>query len=854
MKRVELIHRGHVTAAGFIIDVPAIGQREARRRTLEMLDPADRLLLMPDERWLMLTENPAEVDSDRAPGAVLVRDGELLAAAPVPGGGAGFTEYRFGVLASLTIGELPAVDHSGWFDLGAVIALQPLEAPHAPDPVVIDPPKAPDLRAKAGVGATPAATNDVVRELQTLALAVAGRSNRPGQSALAGAGGKARRRFVRKHQGSGSAAPAPHRLRTAIAQRVMRSPAAGFVNRKHAQYIEELTRQFRSGDLDEALHRAIPLGGELSAALSLKLPQRRTDLQISAGGRSATSVPYGSTIQQHLHAVYRQAAKDLEAAGKIDQAAYVLAELLRDAPGCVAMLERHHRFDSAARIAEQRQLDAGTIVRLWWLAKDKKRAISVARRHGAFAAALARLDKVDPQAGDELRVEWIADLERAGDLLGAVEVAWPKPSLHRLLVNIIPRGETLGGPSGGAMRAYGLALSSTDERVALALDLVQQSDDPTGELLGFLSTFAKVPAAAPATDRRLATAYIRTNPIESSGSVKSGWWWKIRGRADTALVADLPTGKQRPPDSNLPMHLPALPPGQLAISDAAALPSGEVLVALGSLGCRLFRRNGAAVAEWHEPTTHIVMADHGGSALLLDQRPNGEVDVRRLDLTTRRLRSYGTMELVSFADSFDGAQWLVVDRTNAAIVDLTEHSPTISWRPLEPGTACHSLLRTPLDVTALVTAHRDSIGGQDIELRTWNPNMARLTNRRIVVFPADVTSYQLTPNGFVMHRGANIEINLPGTVTARIALGTDEEARTAGDLLIRVTHTADSRQVRVERLPSHTEVLRHELARDEPPPAFRSHGALVTVWDSLGRVHVIDLGRMAIVSSTRALL
>ena len=500
-------------------------------------------------------------------------------------------------------------------------------------------------------------------------------------------------------------------------------------------------------------------------------------------------MPYGSTIQQHLHAVYRQAAKDLEAAGKIDQAAYVLAELLRDAPGCVAMLERHHRFDSAARIAEQRQLDAGTIVRLWWLAKAKTgdgvpelvahltRLLpdgpmyfpddTVRDFHaGAFAAALARLDKVDPQAGDELRVEWIADLERAGDLLGAVEVAWPKPSLHRLLVNIIPRGETLGGPSGGAMRAYGLALSSTDERVALALDLVQQSDDPTGELLGFLSTFAKVPAAAPATDRRLATAYIRTNPIESSGSVKSGWWWKIRGRADTALVADLPTGKQRPPDSNLPMHLPALPPGQLAISDAAALPSGEVLVALGSLGCRLFRRNGAAVAEWHEPTTHIVMADHGGSALLLDQRPNGEVDVRRLDLTTRRLRSYGTMELVSFADSFDGAQWLVVDRTNAAIVDLTEHSPTISWRPLEPGTACHSLLRTPLDVTALVTAHRDSIGGQDIELRTWNPNMARLTNRRIVVFPADVTSYQLTPNGFVMHRGANIEINLPGTVTA----------------------------------------------------------------------------------------
>ena len=57
------------------------------------------------------------------------------------------------------------------------------------------------------------------------------------------------------------------------------------------------------------------------------------------------------------------------------------------------------------------------------------------------------------------------------------------------------------------------------------------------------------------------------------------------------------------------------------------------------------------------------MADHGGGALLLDQRPNGEVDVYKLDLTTRRLQSYGTMELASFADSLDSAQWLGVNGT-----------------------------------------------------------------------------------------------------------------------------------------------------------------------------------------------
>ena len=310
------------------------------------------------------------------------------------------------------------------------------------------------------------------------------------------------------------------------------------------------------------------------------------------------------------------------------------------------------------------------------------------------------------------------------------------------MVNIIPRGEILGGPNGGALRAYGLALNATDERIAFAVDLLQRSDDPDGELAGFISTFAKVPAAIPAADRRLATVYIRKNPLEASGgSIKSGWWWKIRGRADTALVADLPTGTHSQTVPSPVLRLPRLPPGQLEIRDAAGLPNGDVLVALGALGCRLLRRTGSTAAEWNAPTSHIVMADHGGSALLLDRRANGEVDVRRLDLTTRRLQPYGTIELVSFADSFDGAQWSVIDKINAAVFDLTESSPTISWRPLEPGATCHSLLRTPLDTTALVTAHGDSTTPQVTELRAWNttgagtdqPSSHHVSPRRLVV-------------------------------------------------------------------------------------------------------------------------
>lgn len=848
MKRVQLVHRGHVTAEGFLIDVPLLGEREARSRVMAIMEPGDRLLMVPEGRWLLLLGTPLTVDSAATPGVPLVRVEDVLVSAPGASGAPDVTEFRFGRLTAHAVSTLPTVDHTAWFDLGEVLTLHPLETASLADAITVAPPSPPDLRAAARVAATPPGTSEMIQELQRLApMANGGR-----QQSTTGGGASRRRRD--RHGSADDAAPTPSRLRSAIATRVMRSPAAGFIGRKHAQYIEELTRQFRSGQIDEALHRAIPLGGELAAALTLKLPQRRTDLRISQGGKSGTSVPYGPTVQQHLSAIYRQAAIELESQGKIDEAAFVLAELLRDAHGCVALLERHRRFDEAARLAENRQLDPGTIVRLWWLANDRKRAVAVARRHGAFAAALARLDKVDPKAGEELRVEWMADLERSGDLLGAVEVAWPKPSLHPLLVNVIPRGERLGGSVGGAIRAYAAALNATDERVAALLDLVRQNADPTGELRGFVSTFAKVPASRASADRLIATAYLRAHSLEvSDGGTKSGWWWKIRGRADTALVADLPSGKHDPSDQSQALSLPHLLPGQLTVSDVAGLPSGDVLVALGPLGCRLLRRSGSVSAQWHVPTSNIVMSDHGGSALLLDRRPNGEVDIRRLDLTTRRLHDYGTMQLVSFADSFDGAQWLVIDPNNAAIVDVTESSPTIVWRPLEPGASCHSLLRTPSEVTALVSVRRDSTGGADNELRTWNPTMARLTNRRIAVFPPDVSGYQLLPNGYLTQRGANIEINLADG-TDRIALGTGETAWTSGDLLVRVVTSGDDRTVRVERLLGHDEIVRQSLSPEDPIPVARSHGAIVTMWDSTGRVHVVNIERRAVCSSIRVTL
>lgn len=74
-----------------------------------------------------------------------------------------------------------------------------------------------------------------------------------------------------------------------------------------------------------------------------------------------------------LRAAYRKAFEQLEREGRIDEAAFVLAELLHVDEEAVAFLERHGRLRLAAEVAEARDLPPGLIVRQWFLAGDVAR-------------------------------------------------------------------------------------------------------------------------------------------------------------------------------------------------------------------------------------------------------------------------------------------------------------------------------------------------------------------------------------------------------------------------------------------------------------------------------------------------
>jgi len=86
--------------------------------------------------------------------------------------------------------------------------------------------------------------------------------------------------------------------------------------------------------------------------------------------------------------------------------------------------ERERAEQLAAELAEARALDPDLVVRLWWRAGRRDRAVTVARVRNAFVGAIDRLSKVDKDAATGLRREWIRSCRLAGDHLAAVEAAW----------------------------------------------------------------------------------------------------------------------------------------------------------------------------------------------------------------------------------------------------------------------------------------------------------------------------------------------------------------------------------------------------------------------------------------------
>src|SRR5262249_14744629 len=148
------------------------------------------------------------------------------------------------------------------------------------------------------------------------------------------------------------------------------------------------------------------------------VPGRRTSLSINPLRAPAQSTwAMGPQVYGYLRKLYRQAFEWLEGQGRIEEAAFVLTELLASHAEAVSFLEKHGRLRLAAEIAEAKGLSPAMAIRLWWLAKERKRAISLALRTGEFERAIQHLSGSHPEEAAALRTVWADRLAAAGKYL-----------------------------------------------------------------------------------------------------------------------------------------------------------------------------------------------------------------------------------------------------------------------------------------------------------------------------------------------------------------------------------------------------------------------------------------------------
>ncbi|RKG51244.1 hypothetical protein D7X30_36225 [Corallococcus sp. AB011P] len=644
------------------------------------------------------------------------------------------------------------------------------------------------------------------------------------------------------------------------------------LGQRKQDYLRHLFELFEQGNLDEALRHAVPLSKTMDARaqLALGVPGPREELRIQPYGQGGAAQSFGGgpDVFAALRERYRETFRRLEREGRIDEAAFVLAELLDAAEEAVSFLESHGRLQLAAELAEGRNLAPGLVVRQWFLAKDVERAVAIARRSGVFADAVLRLEKTHSAEAQALRLLWAESLAEAGDWTSAVDVVWPVASARHLARTWVERGIQAGG-MGGAKLLARLALEFPDGLDAAREDIQTLLSDETAarapERLAFATVLPR--AGAPETRDALLVPTIRSlmrdeavDGLPSNARLLQQLLG-LQAPALAALRTDMPAPKVSPqqpwaesPDlPNVRVWMDRSHAGAHAVHDAVVLPGRRVLLALGEAGARLVGPDGRTLAGFDVPAFSLVLSEQGNRALALARR--GDLwRVSRLDLMERRATRWCDLELDAWAPTYDGERWFTAVRDTVSMVDTLAAEPRSLWRVSEKGGV---VLRLAVDTKHLSFLVLHLTPEQVFEyLDRWCyelPGGPTLRGRSNLPAPwGTPDALALTPDGEAMAgRGAVPAGEEPGAWTYVAPIGArrfhrpaQRAAERAGEVL---SHSW--RVTRFQKGELHTAVLRtvadHARVTVEfsgtPPQVVRLTEDWCAIHDLLGRVVWLDL-------------
>ena len=907
--------RGVVDASGFLVDTALLGETEARRRILALWEPGATVHRVA-RGWLIRLPAPRRVRCDQAPGLPLTAEkvplGRVLVSAPFSPEDLRAIDPPDGALIRLWAGdtlverpsEMDRVDPAAWLDLSG-FAIVPTETLGAP-PVTPRPPApetgAFDLRARLK-GVPPAAP-----ELAEVLAALSRRKRGEGTGAIRAS--RARRplraagnwlhglrwslRFWRRPPlvasppgGSGSGpqeliiagAEPPRRRGPGLAERLsallrqmaertaVGSLLSHIMGRRHAAYIQQMMDLFERGELREALRYAIPLGGPAGEALRglpLRLPAPRRNLEIRPEiPRTSSALSTSSDLYNELQRLYRTAFQRLEAQGHIEEAAFLLADVLLASEEAVAFLERHGRLRLAAEMAEARHLPPGLVVRQWFLAGDQRRALWTARRTGAFADAVTRLERSRRhEEAQALRLLWGNDLAEAGSFAAAVEAVWPVHEARRLALKWMDRAIEQGGAPAGRMVARKLALvpeefESTRDQALMILES-WRAEGASGRL-----AFAETLRQGPRTPETmtLARAAVRTIARDSGrfGARMSPDQFRhlVTFADDGALRADAPALPLPDPgpwvarDTPWTIEIGPSDVGIMNACDVAFLPNGLTLVALGEAGVRLISRGGRTVAEVDQPAHRLVVSDNGNSALAL--APRGDSwRLARIDLAARKGELWCDARFDAAAEGFDGTLWFVASADGLVAIDATGRSFDGPWGVPDLGRRVAAIVRSPQRCSLLTTDTDPEVWTYELPslfLRSraevpesMHPEGSRCLGTSAEGHPAEQWIAETqgegtaaeTPFHIQTHGRRAFELRLPG------AGWTSGLPALAGDWLAAPVYAADEARLYLIHRPS-AKVKAEVILSRARRLSVRLTPAYLTLADDRGRVLVLDL-------------
>ncbi|MFL1501018.1 bpX6 domain-containing protein [Pseudomonas sp. O64] len=474
------------------------------------------------------------------------------------------------------------------------------------------------------------------------------------------------------------------RLLTRLTQHSQLSKLYG---KRQAAYMQRMLEMFEEGNFEEALRHAIPLNsGASSGEQSFGTPQRREDLNLSQQDGPARSMLFEEDLAEHLRQVYRQTFERLDRAGRIEEAVFVLAELLKERQQALDYLEKHARYQQAADLALAWDMPPAVIVRLLCLAEQWQRAVLVARRDNAFADAVVMLQAKSPQIADRLRLEWAESLIAKGLWLQAVDVIWSLPAERPRAAQWLLNAEAAGGRLAiGALVKRAILLPETlhaygpwveqlrddperaGERAALAQALLLHKSNTTA-----LAWLAGATVHAILADQFSAQGQLTHNQLQAL----------VKMSQDKLLQADLPghalkraavVSLDRLADTR-EWSAPAA--GNRPLFDAVPLDDERYLVALGEAGVMVLDATGATLFHFAVPAQKIVIAHSRQVALVLIRR--GSVwRISKLDLVNRVAKDLGVLAMDVFANEFDGCNWTIGKGQQLRVVDVDRALETL---------------------------------------------------------------------------------------------------------------------------------------------------------------------------------